>query len=88
MSVALPSSQTTGRDMVARMFSGAATSRDHCRAYCIPSLFGASSPMTRLTPARMKVTSAIATAFAAPPRKLSDDTSGRARVSAAMADAR
>ena len=87
-SVALPSSQVNGRDTVASMFSGEATSPDHCRAYCIPSRFGASSPTTRLTAVRMKVMSAIATTFAASPRKLSDDINGWPRVTAAVADAR
>jgi hypothetical protein len=87
-SVALPRSQTAGREIIDRMSSGRATSIAQPSVRCMAIRFGASSPNTRVTKVSTMVTSTIAVGWAAAPRKPSGSTSGWDSDTAAAADAR
>ena len=87
-SLVAPRAQTAGRVKVASRSSGRATIRAHRSADCMAIRFGASSPKTRVTKVRARVTATMATVSAASPNTPSSGTSGLARETAAAAEAR
>lgn len=68
--------------------TGGSTSNAQRIAYCMASRFGASSPNARVRKVSTRVTTAMATGSAAPPRKANAGASGSASATAAVAEAR
>ena len=81
-------SHTIGLVILLSSASGRAMTMPHRSAFCMATRFGASSPNTRVTYDKSRVTRMIDTGPAAPPRKLSGSSSGSASDTAAAADAR
>ena len=79
-------SHTIGLVILLSSASGRAITMPHRSAFCMATRFGASSPNTRVTYDKSRVTRMIDTGPAAPPRKLSGSSSGSASDTAAAAD--